>query len=121
MEIEYICRHTIGSVPEAAGQHWMMMGDFNSRSRTDNAVYHYPEEDTRFLVHDYIRENTPYIDVIAEKYPTEFKTTTGGEARIDFVYCTPPLYKNIVAADVVTIVIIYNQKGLPSDPFISIR
>lgn len=102
MEIEYICKHTIGSVPEAVGQHWMMMGDFNSRSRTDNAVYQYPEKDTRFLVHDYIRENTPYIDVIAEKYPAEFKTTTGGEARIDFVYCTPPLYKNIVAADVVT-------------------
>lgn len=55
------------------------------------------------------------------RYPAEFKTTTGGEARIDFVYCTPPLYKSIVAADVVTIVIIYNQKGLPSDPFISIR
>ena len=102
MEIEYICKHTIDSVPEAAGQDWMMMGDFNARSRIDNAVYNYPEEDTRFLVHDYIRENTPYIDVIAKKYPGEFKTTTGKEARIDFVYCTSPLYERIVAADVVT-------------------
>lgn len=102
MEIEYICKHTIDSVPEAAGQYWMMMGDFNARSRIDNAVYNYPEEDTRFLVHDYIRENTPYIDVIAKKYPGEFKTTTGKEARIDFVYCTSPLYERIVAADVVT-------------------
>lgn len=102
MEMEYICKHTIGTVPEAAGQYWMMMGDFNSRSRIDNAVYKYPEEDSRFLVHDYIRENTPYVDVIAEKYPGEFKTTTGGKSRIDFVYCTAPLYERIIAADVVT-------------------
>lgn len=102
MEMEYICKHTIGTVPDAAGQYWMMMGDFNSRSRIDNAVYKYPEDDTRFLVHDYIKENTPYIDVIAEKYPGEFKTTTGGKSRIDFVYCTAPLYKCIIAADVVT-------------------
>lgn len=102
MEMEYICKQTIGSVTEAAGQYWMMMGDFNSRSRVDNKVYGYPEDDTRFWVHDYIKENTPYVDVIAGKCPDEFKTTTGGKARIDFVYCTSPLYESIVAADVVT-------------------
>ena len=102
MEIEYICNHTIGAVPGAKDQLWMMMGDFNSRSSLDNAVYGYPADDSRFLVHDYILRNTPYVDVIAGKCPGTFKTTTGGRARIDFVYCTPPLYERITHADVVT-------------------
>ena len=101
-EMEYICKHTIATVPGAADQLWAMMGDFNSRTRVDNFFYKYAEDDTRFLVHDYIRGNTPYVDVIAEKYPGQFKTTTGGESRIDFVYCTPALSKKIVAADVIT-------------------
>lgn len=102
MELEYICNHTIGTVPDAKEQLWMMMGDFNSRSSRDNWFYKYPADDTRFLVHDYILQNTPYVDVIAEKYPGEFKTTTGGKSRIDFVYCTPALYELVTHADVVT-------------------
>ena len=102
MEMEYICKHTINSRPGADGQYWVMLGDFNARSRVDNATYQYPESDVRFLVHDYIRDSTPYVDVIAKRFPGQFKTTTGKEARIDFVYCTPPLYKTIVNADVIT-------------------
>lgn len=101
MEIEYICSHTVATEPDAAQQLWMMMGDFNSRSRRDNGVYKYPVDDTRFLVHDYIAEHTPYVDVIAEKYPGEFCATMPGKSRIDFVYCTPPLYERISHARVV--------------------
>lgn len=53
-------------------------------------------------MHDYILRHTPYVDVIAGKYPGEFKTTTAARSRIDFVYCTPPLYERITHADVVT-------------------
>ncbi len=102
MEMEYICEHTIGTVPEAKDQLWMMMGDFNSRSRVDNATYGYSDDDTRLLVHDYILGNTPYIDVIKEKYPDEFKLTVGSKSsRIDFVYCTKPLFEMITSADVI--------------------
>ena len=44
-EIQYICENTIGKVPEAENQLWMMMGDFNSRSRVDNDVYGYADTD----------------------------------------------------------------------------
>ena len=74
MEIEYICSHTIATQSDAGQQLWMMMGNFNSRSRLDNRVYNYPDDDTRLLVHDYIAEHTPYVDVIAEKHPGEFHT-----------------------------------------------
>ncbi len=69
MEMEYICNHTIHSVPGAEKQFWMMMGDFNARSSRDNWFYKYPAGDTRFLVHDYILRHTPYVDVIAGNIP----------------------------------------------------
>ena len=102
MEMQYICEHTIGTVPEAKDQMWMMMGDFNSRSRRDNFFYKYPDDDTRFLVQDYIHGYTPYIDVLGTLYPGEFITTTGGESRIDFIYCTKPLFDSVVEARVVS-------------------
>ena len=101
-EIKYICAQTVNNPAYASCQDWLMMGDFNARSSRDNWFYKYPAGDTRFLVHDYILRHTPYVDVIAGKYPGEFKTTTGGKSRIDFVYCTPPLYERITHADVVT-------------------
>ena len=102
--MEYICRHTIGTVPAdvAAGQLWMMMGDFNSRSRVDNWVYQYPEDDSRLLVHDYILAETPYIDIVHERHPNDFYTTTGGRARIDYVYCTPALYDRVVREQIIS-------------------
>jgi len=100
MEIEYICRHTILTHPEAEQEHWMMMGDHNARSRKDNAFYEYPEDDTRFLVHDFILNNTPYMDVIAEKHPGEFHSTMHSPSRIDFIYMTPPLYNCVTDAHI---------------------
>ena len=102
MEIQYICEHTIGTDPKAEKHMWMMMGDFNARSRVDNDKYGYADNDSRLLVHDYIRTNTPYIDVIKEKYPDEFKPSVGSKSsRIDFVYCTKPLYDRITFADII--------------------
>jgi len=102
LEMEYICRHTILTSEAPAQEYWMMMGDFNSRSRKDNWVYQYPDDDTRLLVHDYILSETPYLDVIAERYPENFYSSTGGHARIDYVYCTKPLFDTIVDAKIIT-------------------
>lgn len=101
-EMEYICRHTIGTDPSAAQGYWMMMGDFNSRSRVDNWVYRYADDDTKLLVHDYIIERTPYVDVVYESDPMSFFSSTGGKSRIDFVYCTPPLADCVVKAEIHT-------------------
>ena len=101
MEIEYICRHTIETVPDAANQMWMMMGDFNSQSEVDNWVYGYPEDDARLLVHNYVLHNTPYIDVIHERNPNNFYTSTSKRSRIDFVYCTQPLFERVTDARIV--------------------
>ena len=79
---------------------WLMAGDFNAQSSLDNDTYKYSLDDTRFLVHDYVLENTPYVDVVNEKHKGEFKTTTSGKSRIDFVYCSPAMMKNVSNADV---------------------
>ena len=101
MEIEYICRHTIAVEPDAAEQLWMMMGDNNSWSRLDNWFYKYPADDSRLLAQDYVLEHTPYVDVIARRYPGEFHPTMPTPKRIDFIYCTPPLYDCVTRAEVV--------------------
>lgn len=101
MEMEYICGHTILTESDAADQYWMMMGDFNSHSPKDNWYYKYHENDTRLMTQDYILHHTPYIDVIAERYPGQFFTTTYGKSRIDFIYCTRPLYDTIINAYIV--------------------
>ena len=98
MEMEYICNHTIHSVPGAEKQFWMMMGDFNSRSRADNWYYGYPENDTRLLVHNHILDHTNLKDIIAERYPGSFISSTYGNARIDYMYASPSMYARIVNA-----------------------
>ena len=48
-----------------------------------------------------IRVPVHMVEVKAQ-YPDEFKPTTGGKnSRIDYVYCTPALYKRVTFADVI--------------------
>ncbi len=101
MEIEYICRHTIGTELDADKQLWMMMGDFNSKSRVDNEFYKMNPDTTAFLCQDYVIENTPYIDVISKRNPGRFVSTCGNPLRIDYVYCTKPLYDRVRHAEVI--------------------
>lgn len=99
-EMEYICKHTIQTVPDAKDQYWMMMGDFNAKSSIDNWHYGWPTDTTAFLVHDYILQNTPYVDVIHELYPNEFHSSHLNGTRIDFVYLTEPLMKKVEHAEI---------------------
>ncbi|MDD6253268.1 MAG: endonuclease [Bacteroidales bacterium] len=100
MEIEYICRHTVAGAEDDGL--WMMMGDFNSRSRVDDYKYKKPENYTGYLVHDYIAGNTFYIDAVERKHPGTFITSTGGESRIDYLYCSPKLYEKMKSADIIS-------------------
>lgn len=100
-EMEYICSQTAGSVPDAASQYWMMLGDFNAKSRIDNYEYHMEEDDKAFLVHDYVREHTPYIDVVERLHPGSFQKSTFSGKRIDFVYMTEPLFRKVRSAEII--------------------
>ena len=99
-EMQYICEQTIEAVPGAAAQLWLMTGDFNAISSIDNYHYNLPADDTAFLVHDYVRNNTPYIDVIERLYPGEFQKSTLSGRRIDMVYVTEPLMKRITSGKI---------------------
>ena len=100
-EIEYICDKTVNDPAYAAQEDWLMMGDFNARSRVDNWFYNYPENDTRLLVHDHIRNNTDLVDIIAERNPGRFISSTYGNARIDFMYASPSMYGRVANALIV--------------------
>ena len=94
-EMEYICSQTVCSIPDAPSQLWMMLGDFNSKSRVDNYIYGMAEDDKGFLVHDWIRENTPYIDIVDALHPSDFQKTTFSGKRIDFIYVTEALRRRV--------------------------
>ncbi len=99
-EIQYICEHTIATHPNAKDEFWMMMGDFNSRSRADNEFYKYPDDDTKLYVHDYIASETPYIDALIAKHPGVMHVTMHYPARLDYVYMTKPLLDRTVDINV---------------------
>lgn len=99
-EIQYVCEHTIATHPGSADEYWMMMGDFNSRSRADNGFYKYEDGNTKLLVHDYIAHTTPYKDVIACTYPGQLHPTMYYQCRLDYVYLTPALYDKVVSAHI---------------------
>lgn len=100
-EMKWICGHTILTDPQAADNYWLMAGDFNAVSPKDNWVYRLPENSTQLLTHKYILENTPYVDVIWERGPRNFHTTTFERKRIDFVYLSPALNDIVTDARIV--------------------
>ena len=81
---------------------WMMVGDFNAISRIDNPFLDRPDDDTAFLLHDYVRSATPYVDVIEHFYQGEYQPSTFSGRRIDFVYVTEPLLDEIGSARTIT-------------------
>lgn len=101
-EIEYVCRHTIQTHPDAKDELWMMLGDFNARSPRDNWIYGYAEDAPELLVHSYMLEKTPYLDLISERDSASFCSSTGKRSRIDFIYCTPPLAAAVEEARIVS-------------------
>lgn len=101
VEMKYICEQTILSEDKDGKQMWMMLGDFNAISSIDNYHYNLDPKNKTFLLHDYVRANTPYIDLIEKMYPNDFQHTTLSGRRIDFVYVTDPLFKRITNAEVI--------------------
>ncbi len=91
-EIIDILNLTINAASQAGVTNWIMAGDFNSRSPVDNWYHNWSDNDTRFLVHKYIRGNTQMKDVIGDRYPGCFFTSTGGNSRIDYIYASPAMY-----------------------------
>ena len=114
-EIEYICAKTVNDPAYAAQQDWLMMGDFNSRSRLDNWYYGYPADDTRLLVHNHILDHTDLVDIIAERNPGCFVSSTYGNARIDYIYASPSMYARIVNA----LIVVDKWTSATKSPYVS--
>lgn len=99
-EVEYVCKNTILTSEHPENELWLMMGDFNSISSLDNDHYKLSADSSIYCVHDYIRNNTPYIDVIANKHPGEFIQSSQNGRRIDFIYATEPVINMIRRAEI---------------------
>ncbi|MBO4263643.1 MAG: hypothetical protein J5871_03060 [Bacteroidales bacterium] len=100
-EVDYVVGKTVNNSSYSSRKYWLMMGDFNSRSRVDNWYYNYETNSTLLDAQDVIINKTSLVDVIAKKYPGDFVSSTHGNARIDFVYASSAMYANIVNAAVI--------------------
>jgi len=99
-EVEFVCNQTILTRQYPEQELWLMMGDFNSISSLDNFHYELSADSSIYCVHDYIRNKTPYVDVIANKHPGEFIQSSQNGRRIDFIYATEPVIKQIKSAEI---------------------
>ena len=99
-EVEYVCKQTILTREHPEQELWLMMGDFNSISSLDNDHYKLSADSSIYCVHDYIRNQTPYVDVIAAKHPGEFIQSSQNGRRIDFIYATEPVIRQIKSAEI---------------------
>lgn len=98
-EIRYICSKSIEDPSLSVESNWLMMGDFNTRSRKDNWRYKLPEDSPFLSSHDYILDHTFYRDMIAEKWPGQYFATrtwcndAAGNypVRYDFMYASPSM------------------------------
>ena len=89
-EITALLGRTVLDARYAAVQDWILVGDFNARSRADNWHLGYAEDASQFLVHDYMAAHSGLVDLFAVRYP-DFFLTTMTASRIDFVYASPAL------------------------------
>lgn len=100
-EINYILEQTILNPKYAQEEHWIMTGDFNTRSPIDKQFYdviHRKKPRTfNYDVQTRVREVYPH-DVMYEKHPNELQSSTRGKARIDYIYCTNKVYSAIKEA-----------------------
>ena len=96
-ELEYILSRTVLN-SKYASENYIIAGDFNARSPKD-ADYTSATDDEH-AVHQYLYNKTSYVDVIADRYPNRFMTTTSG-SRIDYVYLSPALSSKVTDAAVV--------------------
>ncbi len=101
-EISRICDMTVNCAEYASKPNWIMLGDFNSISSVDNWHYGLPSESTKFLVHNYIRDNTSLVDVIARRFPGQFVASSLSGRRIDYVYASEAMFGRVDKAMVLT-------------------
>ncbi len=100
-EINYILEQTILNPKYAQEEHWIMTGDFNTRSPIDkpfyDVIYRKKPQTFNYDVQTRVREVYPH-DVMYEKHPNALQSSTRGKARIDYIYCTNKLYSAIKEA-----------------------
>lgn len=101
-ELDYIINRTVNNEEFSDVTDWLVVGDFNAKSRLDNWYYGYDEDSSYLVCQDVMLEQTDLVDVIYEQYPGVLVPSTGGVSRIDYVYVSPSLYSNVSYAWTVT-------------------
>ena len=102
-EMEVLVERTFNNSAYSSEKDWILLGDFNSASRLDYAVYGLPVTDKRFLAQNVVLDKTDLQDIVATWYPApQFVQSTYGTDRRDFIYLSPSLVQNVVRVSTFT-------------------
>lgn len=97
-EIRTILDATVLNPEYASQKDWIMCGDFNSQSPGDRWYYEAKGSASAYRAHEYIRTHTDLIDVVQSRFEGMFITSIYSAGRIDYIYASPSVYKDIVRA-----------------------
>lgn len=98
-EFKYTCDHTIRKSADPDSEYWIMLGDFNGYSRTDNYKYKYNEATIGFASQEYMNRETPYYDLVAQMLPGIFLPTHKNTHRIDYIFVSKALLNACAGVD----------------------
>ena len=101
-EVGHILDATVRDSRWPAQRGWLVMGDFNSHSRMDAEFLSFEEDSPKYAAHDYILRETALMDLMGNRYPASYVSTTYGYSRFDYVYMDAATYGRVRDAGVVT-------------------
>ena len=100
-EMKHIISNSKNYLLNILEKDWIMGGDFNSMSPFDydyyqtNATYSSVKKgDPEYAVHQYIYDNTDYVDAIGDLCGAHYPHVSG--KRIDFIYVSPSMHKRML-------------------------
>ncbi|MBE6251155.1 MAG: hypothetical protein E7111_05815 [Bacteroidales bacterium] len=103
-EMKQIIAETVNNSAYAADKNWIFCGDFNSRSWMDKWYYESQNvviDDSEYLVHDAIRNQTRLKDLIGNWFYGQFVTSNARVKRPDYIYMSSSMYAKVYDAYVV--------------------
>ena len=93
-EMQYLVDQTIKNPSYANEEYWLMGGDTNSHSRTDDWYTKYSTSDpTKLITHDVVLNNTNMKDVINHRECYGEQNNTWFRSRIDVMYASPKMFE----------------------------
>jgi len=94
-EMNGVLKLTVNNPSYSSEKDWMIMGDLNSRLFSEDWVYKLGEESVYYSGVNEIVKNSDCVDILSSFYPGKHFSSTYSTARVDYVFASPSLFKDV--------------------------